>query len=88
LIDNCVDCKTKCCSVGPGPHEAIDPGVFLLNYGENDNYNKKCSAFVDEKCSLWDKPEMPLECMIYVCQNRSFSKSELKDIRKLTGRET
>ena len=51
MIDNCADCKTKCCSVGPGPYESIYHEVFLLNYGENDNYNKKCNQFVDGKCN-------------------------------------
>jgi len=86
MIDNCQDCKTKCCSVGPGPYETIDHEVFLLNYGENDNYNKKCKALVDDKCIFWGTDKMPLDCRIYVCQVRSFSESELKNIAKITGR--
>ena len=86
MIDNCADCKTKCCRVGPGPYEKIDHEQFLLNYGENDNYNKMCRHFIDEKCSLWDKGETPLDCRIFVCYNRSFSEAELDHIRSITGR--
>ena len=86
MIDNCADCKTKCCSVGPGPHEPIHHEVFLLNYGENDNYNKKCDQFIDGKCNLWGTDRMPVDCQIFVCSVRSFTESELEHIRKVTGR--
>lgn len=86
LVDSCQDCKAKCCSAGPGPHEVIDHEIFLLNYGEHDNYNKKCNAFVDDKCIFWGTDDMPLTCAIYVCQSREFSESELNAIANLTGR--
>jgi len=87
MISSCKDCQTKCCSVGPGPYELIEAEQFLLNYGENDNYNKKCIAFMHGKCTYWGKSRMPLDCKIYVCQVRSFSKLELNTIAALTGRE-
>ena len=46
MINNCKDCNVKCCSVGPGPYELIDPEVFLLNFGEHDMYNKQCREFM------------------------------------------
>ena len=87
MIDNCHDCKTKCCQSGPGPHELVTPQHYLINYGEFENYNKKCSAFMDEKCSLWGSPEMPLECRTFVCTFRSFTKPELSKIAELLGRK-
>jgi len=86
MIDSCKDCKTKCCSVGPGPYKRIHPEVFLLNYGENDNYNKKCMWFRNEQCMVWGTDKMPLDCKIFVCSNRKFSEAELDNIRELTGR--
>lgn len=86
MINNCKDCKTKCCSVGPGPYKRIDPEVFLLNEGEYNNYNKMCTHFINDKCGLWGSPRMPLECRIYVCSSKSFSIDELTEIKNLTGR--
>jgi len=86
MINNCKDCENKCCSAGPGPYTLVDPEVFLLNYGEHENYNKKCRHFINDKCDLWGIPRMPLECRIYVCQSRSFSIDELDEIKSLSGR--
>lgn len=72
--------------MGPGPHDLVGPEVFLLNYGYDDLYNKKCEGFMHGKCIYWSTDKIPLECKIYVCQNRSFSESELENIKKLTGR--
>jgi len=86
MIDNCGDCKTKCCRAGPGPYKKMPPEMFLANYGEFENYNVQCEAFVDEKCSLWGTPEMPLECRIFVCPTKTYTDLELNKIAKLTGR--
>jgi len=86
MINNCKDCQVKCCSAGPGPYKTVDPEVWLLNFGEHNMYNKKCSEFINGKCNLWGSPRMPLECRVYVCSSRSFSIDELKEISNLTGR--
>lgn len=86
MIYDCKDCKTKCCSVGPGPYEVVPPETFLLNDGQFENFNKKCVYFHNELCLAWGTDKMPLECKTYVCGLRSFSIEELHNIKKLTGR--
>ena len=86
LVSSCQECKTKCCSVGPGPHKKVSPEVYLGNWGEYESYNTKCEAFVDGKCANWGTDKLPLECRVYVCTSRKFSEAELETIAHLTGR--
>lgn len=81
MIDSCSDCKTICCKHGPGPWKKLPPKEYLSNYGIADSYNTQCEKLVNGGCSIWDKPEFPVECRAHICHVRKFSKKELKQIR-------
>ena len=81
LVSSCSDCKTKCCKFGPGPYKRLPPHEFLENYGSIDGYNTRCNKLTNSgKCKLWGTPVLPIECRIFVCQNKKFTKKELKSI--------
>ena len=86
MIDNCADCKSNCCRVGPGPYKIVDPELFLENHGCHEAYNTQCDGLVDNKCKYWNTDKLPLECKTYVCSSKIFSDTELYNIAKLTGR--
>ena len=88
MINSCKDCKSVCCKTGPGPYDALPPREYLDNFGDISAYNTKCMALSNEGgCNLWGTPQFPIECRVYVCQTRSFTKKELSDIEHVFERE-
>ena len=79
MISSCSDCKSICCRTGHGPYKILKPLKYLENYSLPESYNTKCEGLTKlGKCKYWGTNELPAECRSYVCQNRSFTKKELK----------
>ena len=85
MIDSCAECKTNCCKIGPGPYRIVSPREYVERFGDLPSYNTECAALdsKSERCTLWGTPEFPEECKTYICHVRSFSKSELSEIRRV-----
>jgi len=83
VIKSCQECKTKCCKTGPGPYRRVLKYKYLKNFESHKNYNVACASFdlKTEKCSLWGTHLLPLDCRVYVCHSREYSKQELFDIK-------
>ena len=88
MIKSCKECKDKCCKSGPGPYKKVSAQVFLGNFGEFENYNVECEAFVNNRCAYWGSDLLPHECKVFICSQRSFTENEISKIAKLTNRET
>jgi len=92
MIDSCMDCKSNCCRVGPGPYEVIPVEQYLYNFERSNNYNKKCEHLDNGLCRVWGTDKFPIDCAIYVCHVREFSPGELNAIKlmedKLQGSYT
>ena len=88
MINNCADCKQKCCQTGPGPHKLLSPEDYLENFNTVESYNTKCAALDNNgNCSVWGTNDFPIECRTHVCTNRSFTERELSDIENVFDRE-
>lgn len=88
MIKSCLQCQNKCCRTGPGPHITISVEEYLENFGSTNLYNKQCEHLTSYgKCALWGTPLLPEECRTYVCQNREFSKKELRIIDEIEDHE-
>lgn len=83
MINSCVECKSKCCQTGTGPHKLVSPEEYLDNFGYASAYNMKCKHFVNGKCNIWGTKHLPVDCRIYVCQTRLFNKNELEIIKNI-----
>lgn len=86
MIDDCNDCESNCCKVGPGPYRLVDPEVFLENHGCFESYNMKCDRLINGKCIDWESDSLPLECKTFVCSSKKYTVGDLERIGKLTGR--
>lgn len=82
MIDNCGDCKTKCCRSGPGPYRIVPPKAWLFKLQGSQKYNSMCANFDPEKgiCKAWNTGDIPIVCKTYVCGLRTYSKEELEKI--------
>ena len=88
LVSSCFECKAICCKHGPGPYQPLAPEEYLENFGTSDAYNTRCMALDDEgKCSIWGTPKFPHVCRTHVCNQRIFSKEELKAIDEVEDME-
>lgn len=83
MVKNCASCKTKCCKTGPGPYRSLPAKKYLERFGDAGAYNTKCENLKKGKCSVWKTPDFPVECFIYVCQTRTYTKDELKKIESV-----
>lgn len=88
MIKSCSECKTPCCRVGPGPYVAKPFPEYYENSAIYKGYNTKCEWFDEEtsKCTVWGTKKLPVECKIYVCTSREYSKEELQKIKRITDR--
>jgi len=86
MISSCQKCKTKCCRTGPGPvWKKMKVHKYLDNFSTPTVYNRVCENFQVKTghCALWGTPKLPVECRVYVCTTRSYTKKELSDIRAI-----
>lgn len=76
----------KCCKVGPGPWQAKPFDIFYHEAPTYKGYNTRCENWDPKSgnCSIWDSKDLPMECRIFVCQNRTYTKKELSKIKALT----
>lgn len=88
LVNSCFECKSVCCKHGPGPYRSLPPEDYLENFSTTEAYNTKCMALGDDnKCTLWGTKDFPHVCRTHVCNQRIFTKEELKKIEEVDDRE-
>ena len=82
MIDNCGDCKTKCCRSGPGPYKKVSAHDWLHVLQGSEKYNSMCENLDQDKgiCKEWNTGNVPIVCKTYVCGIRTYSKEELENI--------
>jgi len=79
LVKSCVQCKSNCCKLGPGPYKTLKPEDYLENFADPQGWNTKCDGLTEDlKCRYWGTPKLPVECRTFVCNNKLFSKKDLK----------
>lgn len=89
MFSSCQECTLKCCKVGPGPWTPKPFEIFYEEAPTYKGYNTMCEKWDKEtgNCTVWDKPEeLPFECKIFVCQNRTYTKEELSKIKGIVKR--
>ena len=85
IFESCNDCTLNCCQVGPGPYKKVRRGKFTSNYLWTGSYNTICEGLTDDrKCKYWGTDKIPSDCRTSVCPHRSYTKKELKELKRLT----
>jgi hypothetical protein len=72
--------------MGEGPFKPIPFKEWYYSMQTIDRYNHMCANYNPdtELCTVWGTDELPVECEIFVCNNRTFSEEELAEIKKKT----
>ena len=84
MFDSCEKCTLKCCRIGEPPYKPLPFREWYHEAQTYDRYGYKCEWFNEDsgKCEVYLTNGYPIECAIFLCQNRIYSQQELKKIKE------
>ena len=84
MFKSCKECTMRCCSLGPGPYKSLPFTEWFHGGKSYERYNYKCEYFCleTEACLIYNTPQYPVECAIFVCQNKIYTQQELNRIKE------